>query len=209
MMPNIFVVGSGGHAGVVIHTIEAQGKFKIVGLLDDYQKSGTVKYGHMVQGDLSDVVYLASKHDVSSLFIAIGNNEDRHMIFHKLKHFEFNWPHIIHPEAYVFPTAQIEAGVLIAAGAVVGPNAKVGRFSIVNTNASLDHDAGLGEFSHMAPNSATGGHSSIGDYTLIGIGACIRDRVKVGNKCVVGMGSAVVADVADGKTAYGNPCRCK
>lgn len=209
MMPNIFVIGSGGHAGVVIHTIEAQGKFTIVGLLDDFQDVGTIRFGHMVQGPIVELPYLSDKHDVTSVFIAIGDNEERLRIYKKIGSPNYNFPHIIHPDAYVFPTAQIEAGALIAAGAVVGPNAKVGRFSIVNTNASLDHDAELGEFSHMAPNSATGGHSSIGDYTLIGIGACIRDRVKVGNKCVVGMGSAVVSDVADGKTAYGNPCRCK
>lgn len=193
---------------MVIHTIEAECKWHIVGLIDDFAEPGKLCYGHMVHGNCSAFTAIAAKHDAGAAFIAVGENDGRRRVWSAVQKSGLYWPHIIHPRACVFPGAQIEAGAFIAAGAVVGPGATVGRFAIMNTNSSLDHDASLGDFSHMAPNSATGGHARIGENTFIGIGASIRDRVRVGDNCLVGMGSCVVEDIEAGK-AWGNPARAK
>lgn len=198
---NLLLIGSGGHAGVIVDAAQQAG-FKVVGLLDDFATPGTIKHGVPIIGKVDDG---AVQHHF--VFIAVGDNAGRFEVFKKVNTYCPRIVSIVHPKAVVAPTANIMPGCFIGAGAVIGNESTVGMFSIVNTNASLDHDSKLGEFSHLAPNSATGGHVTIGNNCLIGVGASVRDKISIGNNCTVGMGSCVVKNIPDGSLEYGNPSK--
>lgn len=205
-MAKLIIIGSGGHAGVVINAIEELGYegFDIDGLLDDFSEAETMKHGYEVLGPISSLVQWVTKFNTFGVFIAIGDSHFRYGLVSRFRDSKLIFPAIVHPSAAI-ANEQIGKGTFIGPGAVIGPGSEVGAFSIVNTHASLDHDSKLGDFSHLAPGVVTGGHVTIGSNTLIGIGAMIRDRVTIGNNCVIGAGSVVVKDVPDNSFGYGNP----
>lgn len=204
-MTKLIIIGSGGHAGVVMAAIRNAGVYHVQGFIDDTKLEGSSGPFHLpVLGGLNDLEPVAHELGVSNVFVAIGDNAVRRRIMFAIGDFA--------SKPAIVDSAQVNSlirglGVFVGPGAVIGPGCQIGDGAIINTNASLDHDSNLGAFSHLAPGVVTGGHVTIGENTLVGIGAMIRDRVKIGNNCTVGMGSVVLKDVPDGATVWGNPAK--
>lgn len=206
---NLVIVGTGGHAGVVIDAIRQQDRGKeIVGLLDDFLPEGTERHGLKVLGKVEDIAKLDKDY---WYFIAVGENSGRSHVWNRMEDVRKRSVRTIasvgHPASVIL--GHTEPGVFVAAGGFVGVNAYVGKGSIINTHASLDHNSRMGEFSHLAPGAVVGGHVDIGNNTLVGIGAMVRDRVRIGNNCVIGMGSVVLHDVPDYTEGFGNPFKAR
>jgi acetyltransferase EpsM len=117
------------------------------------------------------------------------------------------WATIVHPAAWVSPTARVGRGAVILAGAIVSTGASIGEHAIINSGAIVEHDAVVGEHAHVAPGAALGGGARIGDDSFVGLNASVRDHITVGMGVAVGMGAAVVADVPDGARVAGVPAR--
>ncbi len=118
-----------------------------------------------------------------------------------------SWAAIVHPAAWVSPSARLEPGVVVLAQAVVNTGATIGPHAIVNSGAIVEHDVVVGGFAHVAPGAVLGGGVVVGERVHVGIGAAVRDHVTIGADAVVGMGAVVVADVPAGTTVVGNPAR--
>ena len=202
-MKPLIIIGSGGHAGVVIDAVKKAGMYSIVGLMDDFLPPGTMKHGCEVLGPVTEITSWTG-----SVFVAVGDINGRQIIVNCLERYERDYANVIHPSANL-AFDLLARGIYVGPGASIGPSCEIGSFAIVNTNASLDHDSCLGPFSHLAPNSATGGRVTIGSGTFIGVGACVRDGVKIGDNCVIGMGSVVTKNVTHNSIGYGNPFKCK
>lgn len=195
----LVVIGSHGHAGVVIDAL-SRFKTKIDGLVDDYRGAGYIAHGLPVICAIDEI-----PEDVTHYIIAIGDNAGRRQVYDKVK--------VSCPKAVPIPLCDISVigkfsiggGTFVAQGVCVGNNTKIGQFSIINTRASVDHDCTIGDFVHLAPGVVTGGHVTIGDNTFIGIGAMIRDHITIGNNCTIGMGSVVLHDVPNNSKGWGNP----
>lgn len=192
---NLIVIGSGGHAGVVINAIHARhDDTTIVGLIDETLNDGDMRHGYRVR-----TPSMWFKLDNFNCFIAIGDPAVRERIAAE----QYPFVNVIHPTAIV--SNPLCKGTYFGANSVVGNNAVVGCFSIINTGVILEHDSSVGDFCHLCPGVVTGGRVHIGDRTTIGTGACIRDGVRIGNNCVIGMGSTVVKDVPDNSKGWGCP----
>ena len=200
----LVIVGSGGHAKVVIEIIRAQGVFDIIGCTDP-GASGEVLGVPVLGGDerLDELWRDGIKH----AFIALGSNALRVRIGRKLIQKGFQLPAIVHPAATISPTASLGRGVAVMAGAVVNAAAKIGDFAILNTLSSVDHDCVLGEGVHIAPRSALAGGVQLGDAVFFGVGASAIPNIHVGAHTTVGAGAVVVRDLPGGVTAVGAPAR--
>jgi acetyltransferase EpsM len=118
-----------------------------------------------------------------------------------------HWAVVIHPAAWVSPSARLEPGTVVLAGAVVNTGAHLGPHAIVNSGAIVEHDVEIGSHAHVAPAATIGGGTRIGDGAFIGLGASVRDHVAIGDRATVGMGAVVVDDVPPGTTVIGVPAR--
>ena len=194
------VIGAGGHAKVVIATIEASGG-EVVRLLDDTAAlHGTRVLGHLVEGPISR----KGVDNGARAIVAVGSNRARSAIASRL---DVEYGIAIHPSAIVHESAVIGPGTVVFAGAIVQPDVRIGRHVILNTGASVDHDCVLDDYVHLAPGAHMAGKVHIGEGALMGIGSCAIPGVQVGAWATVGAGGVVLQAVAPGTTAIGVPAR--
>jgi sugar O-acyltransferase (sialic acid O-acetyltransferase NeuD family) len=205
----LLVIGSSGHASVLVDAIELTDGYEIAGYVDDTLPSGTVRRGYPVLGGLKDAARICAEQVIKDVVAAIGDNWWRRKVYSDLieKCPNLRFPIIKHPSAIVASSAEIGKGAAILAGSHVGPGSRVGEFCIINTGSSLDHDCTMHDFSSIAPGVFMGGLVKIGECSAIGVGASISDRISIGNHAVIGTGAVVVRNIADFVVAYGNPAR--
>ncbi|WP_256079408.1 acetyltransferase [Massilia sp. YIM B04103] len=208
-MDNIFLIGSSGHARVIIDIVEKEGRYRIAGLIDGLRPAGETTLGYPVLGGPDELPQLLQQHLVHGVILAIGDNHARIRMAEKLADLcpGLVFPNAIHPAAVLGRDVAIGPGSVVMAGAVLNPCCRVGAHCIVNTKASLDHDAVLGDGASLAPGVTTGGACVIGAETAVGAGAVVLHRVEVGAYSVIGAGAVVTRAIPDLVVAYGCPAR--
>lgn len=197
---SLTIIGSGGHAKVVIATARAVGFTDLVLADDDLARIGHEVHG--VRVSLSAAEVLADAR--ASVAIAIGHNPTRAKLAQGAA---CAFVTLVHPAAHVDPSVELGEGSVVFAGAIVQPATIIGAHSILNTSCSVDHDSRLGLAVHLAPGVRLCGGVSVGDFTLIGVGAVVIPGIRIGASATVGAGAAVVKDVADNATVVGIPAR--
>lgn len=207
-MINLLIIGSSGHAKVAIEIAEECG-FNIVGLIDSYRNVGDITLGYKVLGDISDINRLKTEMNIDSIFIGIGDNHSRKVVYNKLQELNVDlfYTKLIHPSAIISKYSKIHNGTIVMAGAVINVDATIGEFSVINTNSSIDHDCSIGDFTSISPGCTLGGSVKIGNDTFIGIGSTIKHKIEIGSNCLVGAGSTVVSNVDNGVVCYGVPAK--
>ncbi|HEY3350329.1 MAG TPA: acetyltransferase [Thermoanaerobaculia bacterium] len=195
----VVVVGAGGHAKVVVATLQAAGHV-IAGIYDDdATRQGSALLGIPIRGLVEESFQCGLP-----IVIAVGDNHTRREIAQR-RPAEFATA--IHPAAVVHPTCVIGAGSVVFAGAVLQPDSVLGGHVIVNTGASIDHDGRIGDFAHLAPGVRLCGNVSVGEGALLGVGASAVPGSRVGAWSIVGAGSVVTKNVEPGQTVVGVPAR--
>lgn len=144
---------------------------------------------------------------VEAAVVALGNNRLRQAIANRLLAQAFILPPVLHPAAFISPTASIEPGAVVMARAVAGTCARIGPFAIINTGAIVEHDNDIGAAAHVAPGVSLAGTVRVGERVLIGVGSAVRPGISIGADAVIGAGSAVVCDIAERTVAAGCPAR--
>jgi sugar O-acyltransferase, sialic acid O-acetyltransferase NeuD family len=201
----VAVLGAGGHAKVVIATLQAAG-FTVAAVFDDDEtKRGSALLGVEVQGTLAELADSSYRHAV----IAVGSNATRMRLAERLQSQlqTVEWVTVVHPQTYVHPSVKLGVGTVVFAGAVVQPDALIGAHAIINTGATIDHDCLIGDFVHIAPGTHLAGDVRIDRGAFIGIGATVIPSRSIGEWATVGAGATVVSDIPAGVTAVGVPAR--
>jgi perosamine synthetase len=200
--PGLYIMGAGGHAKVVIATLQASDQ-KVIGIFDDdIQKKGNLILGVPVLGTLAE-----SKHyNVKKAVIGIGANHVRERI---AKSYDLNWINVIHPEAIVHPSVKLGRGSVIFAKSIIQPDAFIGDHVIINSAVIVEHDCRIGSFSHLCPGSKLAGNVTVEDGVLIGLGSNIIPGKKIGSYSVVGAGSTVIEDIKSDCVVVGSPAKMK
>lgn len=187
-MNSLHVIGAGGHAKVVVALAEAAG-WHIAGIYDDRPDCPPV-LGHRVSGPLDT---LKNSCEGEMGILAIGNNAARRALASRFAH--LRWPVLRHPHSWVAPTAHLNPGTVVMAGAIVQPDVIIGAHTIVNTAASVDHDCRLGDFVHVAPGARLAGNVLFEDGVFAGAGSVCIPGTTVGAWSVVGAGAVVIRDL--------------
>jgi sugar O-acyltransferase (sialic acid O-acetyltransferase NeuD family) len=201
----LWIIGSGGHAKVVIETVRASGTFRLAGILDDRaDRRGERVLDVPIRGVPSPEV--VGRLGVELAVIAIGRNRARAEMAERLDGL-VAWATVVHPSACVARTARLGAGAVVFAGAIVQPDAAIGRHTILNTASSTDHDCIVADFAHLAPGVRLAGEVRVERGAFLGVGSCVLPQRSVGAWATVGAGGVVVHDIPGGTTAVGVPAR--
>ncbi len=208
-MEDIFIIGSGGHAKVIIDIVEKEGLYNILGLLNAQPNIGEKILGYEVLGKDTDLAQFTKSHVIKGVIIAVGDDFIRSKVVTRIRkeNAELSFFSAIHPRSAISSDVIIGEGTVIMAGVSVNATSTIGEFCILNTNSSLDHDSVMGNFSSLAPGVIAGGECEIGAYSAINIGAVLLPRIKVGEHSVVGAGALVNKAVGAFEVAYGSPAK--
>lgn len=201
----IWVIGSGGHAKVVIDALRASGECDVAGILDDApERWGAEVLGVPVRGEISErsIVRLA----IESAVIAIGSNSTRAEVARRFGH-RLSWSRAVHPTAYLAPGVRLGEGSVVLAGAIIQPDTVIGDHAILNTMCSVDHDGVIGDFTHVGPGAHLAGNVRVGEGAFLGVGSCVVPGRLVDAWSTVGAGGVVVTDIPRGAIAKGVPAR--
>lgn len=195
----VAVIGAGGHAKVVVATLQSL-NWPILGCYDNDRAAwGRQVLGVPVRGGPAELPA-----DTPAV-IAIGDNAVRRRLARACV--GCRWVTVVHPAAYVHPSVELGPGAVVFAGAVLQPDVRIGAHVIINTGASVDHDCVLGDFVHLAPGVRLSGSVRVGQGSFFGVGSVAIPGVRIGEWATVGAGSVVVGDLPDGVKAMGVPAR--
>ncbi|GFM38135.1 acetyltransferase [Desulfovibrio psychrotolerans] len=212
MHPRYVILGSGGHARVLLDTMRCLG-------LDAAAFSDVRP--DLVGGQLNGVPIVAEAElaegasgafppDATLLVNGIGGVKDmspRRNVFRRFRELGYSFATLVHPAAFVAADVQLGEGAQVMAGAVLITGATVGENSIINTRACVDHDCSIGAHCHIAPGVTLSGSVTVGECTLVGTGAAVIQGIRIGSRCVIGAGAAVVSNIPSHSTATGVPAR--
>jgi acetyltransferase EpsM len=206
-VPRLILIGGGEHARVVVEAVRAMGQAELVGFVDPEPCAETIR--RLAVRRLGTDAALDEHPGAWGVLgiAAFGSLAGRKRIVARLSPKVEGWATVIHPSAWVSPTAIVEPGAVIMAAAVVQSGARVGAHCVVNTGAIVEHDVELGAFSHAAPRAVLGGGARVGEGAYIGMGAAVRDHVTLGAEVLIGMGAVVVSSVEPGRRVVGVPAR--
>lgn len=191
------IIGSGGHASVVIDAARLEYPHQTLEVFDTYHPNRVIE-GLTVCQTLSTNPWI---------HVAIGANSVRQHTAITLGQQGKQLYSVIHPRAVIAASASLNPGCFVAANAIIAPNATVGMGCIINHNAVVDHDNTIGDWTHIAPNATLGGNVTIGIGCLIGAGAVILPGMTIGDNVTVGAGAVVTHPVLSNQTVVGVPAR--
>ena len=204
MSDPVIVIGSGGHAKVVIEALLRSGR-TVAGRTDrDPARCAEDMQAVPFLGD-DDAV---AAHGPASVELAngIGSTGDptrRVAVFDGFRARGFRFARVIHPSAVVAADAEIGEGAQIMAGVIVQPGCRIGANAILNTGARIDHDCRIGEHVHIAPGAVLCGGVTVGARSHVGAGAVVIQSVCIGEGCLIAAGSVAARAVPSGSRGKG------
>lgn len=193
----VVIYGGGGHGKSVLDLLRILGTYRVVGFIDDGVAAGEAIMGVPVLGGAEMLAELHQKgvRLAVNAVGGIGNVKVRVKVFQRLAEAGFGSPTIVHPTAFVEPSAMLSAGVQVFPHAYVGSDVVVGFGSIVNTGAIVSHDCQLADFTNISPGAILAGDAKVGQGALIGMGVTVNLGVEIGAGARVGNSATVKDDL--------------
>jgi sugar O-acyltransferase (sialic acid O-acetyltransferase NeuD family) len=169
----LIIYGGGGHGKSLIDLIRALGNYDLKG----------VRLAANAVGGIGDIM-------------------SRVRVFERILEVGFDCPTLIHPTAYIEPSACLSTGAQIFPHAYVGSDAVIEFGAIINTGAVVSHDCRIGSYANLAPGSILAGNVTVGERVLIGMGVTVNLNVTIGAGSRVGNGAVVKRDIPPGKIIH-------
>jgi UDP-perosamine 4-acetyltransferase len=140
--------------------------------------------------------------EMVQLILGVGQlpfSNARELLYDKWLSRGYEFPVLVHPNAWVSAEANLAKGVQVMAGAIVQPGSRIGQNTILNTRVGIDHDCDIGPHVHIAPGATLCGTVTVGSGAFIGAGATIIQGLRIGQHAVVGAGATLVHNLAPSK----------
>ena len=167
-MKKLLILGAGGYGRTVFDVAQQLGCYDKIAFLDDARVNTPGVLGNCGE-------YLSFADDTTEMYPAFGNNEVRMAWINRLMEDGIRLPVLVHPEAYVSPTATLFSGVTVLPKAVVNTGVMVKTGCIVNIGALIDHDCILEEGCHLAPGAIVKAENRIPGCTKIDSGTVVQN----------------------------------
>ena len=188
----VFIFGAGGHAVACIEVLEAEGKFRILGLVGRKEEVGRKVSGYSVVGTDKNLPALLKK--TRNLVMAIGQIKTpapRARLFLEALSLGAKFPVVRSPFSRISPRAVIGAGTIVMHGVVVQAGAVVGRNCILNSCCLVEHGVQIGDHCHVSTGAILNGDVVIGSGSFVGSGAVLQEGVRLKDDSLVPMGQMV------------------
>jgi sugar O-acyltransferase (sialic acid O-acetyltransferase NeuD family) len=198
---SLVVVGTGGHASVIVDLALALG-IQVEGCIGPRPEKSSVACPYLGEDEI--VTHYSSARYMFTVGVGtVGDTALRRRLFKWLAAGNHDLPVLIHPAATVAKSAEIRTGTQVLAKAVVQPHVDIGCNAIINSASVVEHHSVVGDHCHIAPGAVVCGNVQIGRDTHIGANATILQNLVIGSGVIVGAGAIVLRDLPDGTRAHG------
>jgi sugar O-acyltransferase (sialic acid O-acetyltransferase NeuD family) len=197
---DVLIFGGGGHGKAVIDLLRVLPGYNPAGVIDDSLAPGSLVLGVPVLGGSADLarIYAGGIHAAVNAVGAVANVPFREEIFARLAKAGFSFPTLVHPTAFVEPSAHLADGVQLFPHAYAGSDAEIGFGVILNVGVMVCHDCKIGRACNISPGAMLAGMVTVGARALVGMGATVNIGVQIGEGARVGNGATVKKDVPPG-----------
>ena len=183
---NLLIIGAGQYGLMAFEIAQAMGSFGEIAFLDDSYTAPAASPENVIANPEGAAIHvIGTPRDISQFaadfrcgFVAIGNPQIRARLIEHLKSNGITLATLIHPTAYVSPSAQLQTGCCVEPLAVVQTGAFLGTATFVASGAVIRHNAIVGDFCHIDCNA------------VVLTGATVPNDTKVPCNTVFGTGFA-------------------
>lgn len=207
----VIVLGSGGHAKVVIDILHQMINYKIIGVTSTNLKHGSLFQGYKVLGD-DNVLPLYKQNGIKHVVMGIGGYRDNNLrktLFKQIKSLGFEFVNVIHPQSILSETSKLGEGVIIFPGAIINTEVKIGDNVIIATGASVDHGTIIENHVLVSAGVIIGANSIIKESALLALGSKVISGITIGSNSLIAAGAVVVNDIRDNQKVFGLPAKEK
>lgn len=150
---NLLIIGAGQYGLVAQEIALAMGCFNEIAFLDDSFPDCHPRAGGAPAtiGTTRDIAKFANEFNFG--FVAIGNPDVRRRLTDQLRENGLTPATLVHPQAYVSPSARLKKGCCVEPLAAVQTDARLGTATFVASGAVVRHNATVGEFCHLDCNA--------------------------------------------------------
>ena len=167
-MKKLLILGAGGYGKTIADLASQLGCYETISFLDDQRE------GENILGKCGD--YRIVSRDFDEVYPAFGNNEFRMRWMNTLLREGIRIPTLVHPRAYVSPTAKLGVGTMVLPMAVVNTGVTVGNGCIINIGTLIDHDTVVEDGVHLAPGAIVKAENRITARIKVDSGEVIENR---------------------------------
>ena len=159
---NLLIIGAGQYGLVAREIALDMGCFSEISFLDDSCKAPAASPDsrHCEKRSDEAIHVIGTSRDLEKFaaqyrygFVAIGNPEVRRRLVESLVSCGVTPATLIHPTAYVSPSAKLEPGCCVEPLAVVQTDAALGTATFVASGAVVRHNAAVGDYCHIDCNA--------------------------------------------------------
>ena len=143
MAKNLLILGAGQLGQVTKEIAEAEDHYQAIDYLDDFDP--------IAIGKLSDYENFTNQY--ADAIVAIDDIRIRTDYFDKLKASGYHIPKLIHPTAYISPSAKIGEGSIIEPMAFLHTASSVGKGCIVAECSVIGHHSKIDDFCYIASHA--------------------------------------------------------
>ena len=208
-MDNVIVIGSGGHAKVVIDILQTMGDVFILGITSNSIPKGEKFNTIEVLGDDESIVNTFDKSKVK-LAMGLGGYRDNSLrtnVYEKMKSFGFTFINAIHPHSFISQSCKLGEAVTIFPGVILNTEVSIGNNSIIATSATIDHETIIGDNVLVSAGVTIGAYSKIGNQSLLALGAKVISGLIIGENTLIASGAVVVSDTFPNSQMFGLPAK--
>lgn len=156
-MKNLLILGAGQYGCVVRETAEAMGCFDKIAFLDDNSP--------LAMGKLA--AYEGFAREYGCAFVAMGNPTLRIQWLEKLELAGYELPVLIHPRAYVSPSAILGKAVIVEPMAVVNAQAVVETGGLLCAGSVVNHNAHVMPVCQIDCNAVVAANATVPEGTKV------------------------------------------
>ena len=203
MNDGVLLIGSGGHASVVLEIL-IEKKINIIGYVSPLAATNEKLFSdfHWFKSD-ENILQFDNK--VIKLANGIGSlpgSTLRADIYNKYKESGYCFATLVSKEAIVSKYVYLDEGVQVMRGAIIQTGASIGYNSIVNTGSIVDHDCSIGSNNHIAPGVTLSGQVTSQKNVHFGTGSTVIQSINVNENVIIGAGATITKDIANNTICY-------
>ncbi len=207
-MKKLAIIGSGDLGYHIAYHAQTAGLYEVVGFFNDYKSIGEDAHGHEILGGKDDIQNTFDQGGFDVLMVGIGY---KHFAFRKSIFEQFKgkipFAKVIHPSAYIDPSASIGEGAFIYPNCTLDMNVKLGDNVLLNTSVTIAHDSTVGDHSFLSPGVCLAGFVSVGKGCNIGINTTVIDNISIAEGTQTGGGTVIIKNIEQPGLYVGNPAR--